>query len=74
MSFAPDIIREDLEAYGELHCVYEELEPELELRLGQTTITDDGRIIATTHGETHVYHCDRIAFYYMPEAIHHGHD
>lgn len=71
MSYKPETLRGDLEAHGELHCKHEELDAELELRLGQTTIEDDGRIVVTTHGETHVYHCDRVSYYYLPEEIHH---
>lgn len=71
MSFDPATLRRELESHGELHCIYEELEPELELRSGQANILDDGRIIVTTHGETHAYHCERIAYYYLPEEIHH---
>lgn len=71
MTFTIDTLRSDLEAHGELHAKHEELDAELELRRGQATIEDDGRIVVTTHGETHVYDVERIAYYYLPEEIHH---
>lgn len=71
MSLDPQSLLGDLEAHGELHAIVEEHDDELELRLGQTDIMEDGRILVTSYGETHVFHCDRIVSYYMPEEIWH---
>ena len=71
MSFDPDTILEDLEEHGELHAIVEEHDDELELRLGQTDIMEDGRIVVTSYGEEHVFHYERVVSYYKPEEIWH---
>lgn len=69
-----DIPRTDLQSalvdHGELHAVFADIDSEVELRTGTTTITSD-HIVVEGPDTTHVFSRDDLVAWYRPVSVFH---
>lgn len=71
----PDHIQllvQDVKDHGEVHAVVEELEHEIEIRMGTTYVSTAGNVLRIVSSDTeHVVPFDRIAYWYLPRDFYH---
>lgn len=71
----PGIVRQmvlDLNEHGEVHAVIEDVDGEVELRLGATHVDAEYGVIEVYDGTNHVvFDAGRVISYYKPTGIYH---